>query len=272
MKKRIIWIIIFIIGIVLLASGLFITFGVGANNTSVVSDSNAKNDEVISTEETDTHVDLKTFSKLIFKKDISSRNVSEIKGEELIRLLFSLNGNGLTTNVTGAKLKETAHDYLGIDDVEFADITCSYYDKNDKNVLYSYNKDTDKYEENLKHGGHGLITDGINYYFIDGKETSDENYYIYSAGLIYYYNGCRSDICTIDTAMDIYLSYEDIVNKTNLVMNAINNSEFCKESEHGVGYECNLEKISKAVNNPKNVNFYYKKVNDKYVFVKYEIK
>ena len=280
--------ILFIIGLILLISGLLIIMRVGTKNITVAPENSnesdvvdngskeivtmdEKNGETIVNEETDINIDLKTFSKLLFKKNISNRSVGEINGEELIRLLFSLNNN-LFTSTTGTKLKETAHDYLGIDNVDFVDITCSYFDKSDTNVLYTYNKDIDKYDRNPNHGSHGFSQDGINYYFFDGKESSDQNYYIYSVGLIYYYNGCKSEVCGPTSSMDIYLSYEDIVNKTNKVMNAIENSNLCKKVDYGEGYECNLEEISKAVTNPKTVNFYYKKVNDKYVFVKYEIK
>ena len=86
-----------------------------------------------------------------------------------------------------------------------------------------------------------------------------------------YYYGCYGVTCDGTTIVDIYLTYEDAVNKTNKVMNAIENAEYCKKIG-SVSYDCDVDKIARSLENVKTINFYYKKVNNNYVFDHYEIK
>ena len=219
----------------------------------------------------DIHTNLKRISSIIFEYDKSSLEVNSIDKEKFINDLVSIDKSGDITETTGTRLKELALKYFNISDLELVNITCGWDHNNQgTNVMYIYNPSTDKYEYNLEHAGHGGSSTGISIYKGDDKVIEENDYYIYSTHIIYKDNGCTAGICGPLEKLDIYYTYDDTVNKVNKVIDAVTDNSLCKKE--AVGYVCDENKIyEKIKSNTKIVKFYYKKINDNYVFEKYEI-
>ena len=232
--------------------------------------SNEDKDIVDDSKQSNKTNDLSYFSRVVFQKDKSILTVNDLNGENLIRDLEALSGSTSFDSVTGKYLKEIASNNFGINDVSFVDITCGFeHSDGTTNVMHKYNKETDKYENNPEHKGHGGGSNGIGYNFIGGKTGIVDDYYTYTVGIYYSSDGCVTDTCGPLTSLDVYLNYEDAVNKTNRVMNVVDDSECCNKID--VGYSCDPNIIYSKINNAKKVIFYYKKENNNYVFSKYEI-
>ena len=217
----------------------------------------------------DIQTNLKRLSSIIFKYDKNSLEVNGIDKEVLIKDLVLIDKSGSITETTGTRLKELALKYFNISDLKLVNITCGWDHNNQgTNVMYIYNSSTDKYEYNPEHGGHGGGNTGISVYKVDDKAIEENDYYIYSTHIFYKDTGCISDTCGPLEKLDIYYTYEDLVNKSNKAMNAVTDDSLCKKES--VGYTCDENKIYEKIKaNTKIVKFYYKKLNDNYVFEKY---
>ena len=233
-------------------------------NKDVVVSENSKNIDV-----TKLDISLEKFSNVVFArngKKVVKRD--EIVGEQLIGNLIALSGKNIE-NITGKELKYLASKYFEVDNLEFANLTCSneITPNHTTNVFMIYNEETDKYEYNPNHSGHGGSSDGIMTILKDGKESTDGGYYTYSYKLYYIYTGCIWDTCGWNGIYDVYLSYEDAANKNNKVLAAADDENYC------INEKCDDDKIYEAIKEKaKTVKFYYKKNNDNYVFDHYEIK
>ena len=233
-------------------------------NKDVVVSENSKNIDV-----TKLDISLEKFSNVVFArngKKVVKRD--EIVGEQLIGNLIALSGKNIE-NITGKELKYLASKYFEVDNLEFANLTCSneITPNHTTNVFMIYNEETDKYEYNPNHSGHGGSSDGIMTILKDGKESTDGGYYTYSYKLYYIYTGCIWDTCGWNGIYDVYLSYEDAANKNNKVLAAADDENYC------INEKCDDDKIYEAIKEKvETVKFYYKKNNDNYVFDHYEIK
>ena len=257
-------IIIFVISFVLLGIGIFMMVGNGKNAIPV---ENGKKGQISEKSY------IEKINKVVFKKQLNSLNVSEYDKKRMIYDLAYLSNQKGLDEITGKELKEAALKYFNITDLDFIDITCSYnHDDGSSNVKYIYNPEKDMYEYNENHGKHDEYGDGINYYISDGKLDNKGEYYTYTANVFYTYNGCSSSECGPITSFDVYSSYDDVVNKTNKIMNAVNEDHYCKKSDSG-SYSCDLEKIYNGIKDKtKTIVFSYKKINNNYVFDNYVIK
>ena len=230
-------------------------------------DSNIKKTNNIDVTKLD--ISLEKFSNVVFTRN--GKNVvkrDEIVGEQLIGNLVALSGKNIES-ITGKELKYLASKYFEVNNLEFANLTCpnEITPNHTTNVFMIYNEETDKYEYNPNHSGHGGSSDGIMTILIDGKESTDGGYYTYSYKLYYIYTGCIWDTCGWNGIYDVYLSYEDAVNKNNKVLAAADDENYC------VNEKCDDDKIYEAIKDKtKTVKFYYKKNNDNYVFDHYEVK
>lgn len=236
------------------------------------SNENKKETEQETEQETiieDIHTNLKRLSSIIFKYDNNSLEANGIDKERLIMDLVAIDKSGSITEITGTRLKELALKYFNISNLELVDITCGWDHNNQgTNVMYIYNSSIDKYEYNPEHAGHGGNSTGISVYKGDDKVIEENDYYIYSTHIFYIDNGCTTGICGPLEKLDIYYTYDDVVNKVNKVVDAITDNSLCKKEE--TGYKCDENKIYEKIKaNTKTVKFYYKKLNDNYFFEKY---
>ena len=266
MKKNIIGIIIFIIGIALIIGGIAVI----NYHSDSIPPLKGKNEEL----EKDRAV-LKENSMIIFEKDKSHLNINKMDSKSLIYDLVYLSKKDSIDNITGKELKEAALKYFNISNLELTDIKCGHDHKDgSSDVLYYYNSETDKYDYNVNHvSNSSSVGDRINHYISDGKLIKKGNDYLYSAKIYYKVDGCKiASPCESIKYLDIYPTYDDAVNKTNKIMNAAENADYCQKNENG-SYICDSDKISKGLKDKiKAITFYYKKVNDNFVFDKYEIK
>ena len=187
--------------------------------------------------------------------------------EKLIHILVALSGKSIT-EVTGTELKELAVKYFDITNLEFVDQHCGIEKtETHDDVMYLYNSTTDKYEYNENHPGHGGSSTGIGSHLVTGTKSTEGEYFVYSRPVFYIYNGCVGDICGPTGIYDVYLTYEDVVNKTNKLFNAFDNSDYCQNES------CNDDKIYENIKDKvQTVYFYFKNSNGNYVFESYEIK
>lgn len=207
---------------------------------------------------------LEKVSEVVFEQKKSSLYLKDIDKEKLISNLFKLiNKSG--DEVTGTELKELAVKYFGITDLEFVDLTCGL----DGIVTSKYNPATDKYEHNYNHPGHGGFGDGVSHKLFNLKKTQEGDYYVFSMG-IFYGNACNHAPCVPDGVEAVYLTYEDALKKENRVLSAVD-AGYCSPYEEF--YTCDWQKLYEDIKDKtKKVKFYYKKVNDNYIFDHYEVK
>lgn len=269
-------ILVVILLLLCIGMGVFIFMNkdkIFAKDTPSTKENAAKKEKVQKEEDlpNDIKTNLKELSDVVFEFDKSSLKVNDIDKERLINNLVAIDKKGSVTDITGTRLKELALKYYNISDLELVDITCGWDHNNQStNVMYIYNSSIDKYEYNPEHAGHGGSSLGIRAYKFDDKVLKEDDNYIYSTHVFYEDTGCTAGICGPLEKLDIYYTYEDAINKTNKVMDAVTNSSLCEKIE--VGYKCDDKKIyDKVKEKTKTINFYYKKVNDNYVFEKYEI-
>ena len=214
--------------------------------------------------------ELALLSEKIFVEEKDTLSVDELNGAEFITVLVSISGKSFT-DVTGTELKQIAKDNFGVKELDLADIKCGMkHPAGETNVMLIFNPESDKYEFNPNHPGHGGGAKGVSFYFGDGKATVDGDYYTYKAN-VYFYKTCSGDTCGPIENMDIYATYNDFEQDTNRIMDATTNEKYCKQVD--VGYECNNDDIYNAIKDKlHSVTFYYKLVNNKPVFVRYEFK
>lgn len=225
------------------------------------------NNKIIEIEKENKQLSLKELSNIVFTKEKSTKKKSDMSDLELIHDAVSISPKYVDT-ITGKEIKEIVKKYFDIDKINLVDITCDFPMSDDHdNRMYIYNSKTDKYVSNPNHIAHNGNSNGIVYYIMNGKETTEDDYYIYSGEIFYVYNKCGWDICRSNDIYDVYLSYSDAVNKINKQFNAYEKSGLCKKNK------CDNNKIYEEIkDNIKTISFYYKKNNDNYVFDYYEVK
>ena len=261
MKKKI---LLIIVSIILVAGCIGIY---NSNKKGLFVFNVDENKKIINIENENKELSLKELSSLIFKVNQDTKKVSDMTDLELIHAAIGISVRHVDT-ITGVEIKEIVKKYFNIDNVNLVDITCNLKMSDDHdNRMYIYNPKTDKYENNPEHLGHGGKSNGIGYYIMNGKETIEGEFYIYSGEIFYYYNGCVWDTCGSTGIFDIYLSYEDANNKSNKQFSAYEKDDICVNST------CDTNKIYELIkDNIKTISFYYKKNNDIYVFDHYEVK
>lgn len=214
--------------------------------------------------------ELASLSENIFQYDKENLNLDEFDDQDFIYVLASISGKSIT-EVTGTELKQIAKDNFGIDDLKLVDIRCGMNHPSDEtNIMLIFNTENDKYEYNENHPGHGGGGSGASVYFADGKVSVDGDYYKYSSN-IYFYRTCNGDTCGPIENLNVYAIYNDLEQDTNKIMDATSNENYCQQVDFG--YECNYDKIYDAIKDRlHSVTFYYKLVNNKPVFDRYEFK
>lgn len=212
--------------------------------------------------------ELALLSEKIFQYDKENLKNSELSGQDLIYVLANIAGEGIMTT-TGTEMKKIAKDNFGIDNLELVGIKCGMkHPAGVSDVMLVYNSETDKYEYNPDHPGHGGGSNGASFYLGDGKVSIDGDFYKYTTN-IYFYKTCSGDTCGPIENMNIYLTYKDLDEGINKVMDATSNDKLCQQVE--VGYSCDYDAIYNAIKDKlHSVTFYYKLVNNKPVFVRYE--
>ena len=225
------------------------------------------NKEIIDIENENKKLSLRELSDIVFTKSKDTKKVTDMDDLELIHAAIGISVNYVDT-ITGKEIKEIVKNYFNIDNINLVDITCDL-EKSEvhDNRMYIYNSKKDKYESNPEHISHVANSDGITYYIVNGKETTEDDYYIYSGQIFYVYNGCNWDTCGHTGIYDVYLSYEDALNKTSKHFNAYEKEGLCKKTG------CSKSKVYEEIKDEiKTVSFYYKKNKDNYIFDHYEVK
>ena len=225
-----------------------------------------ENNKIINIEKENKELSLKELSNIVFAVNKDNKKATEMSDLELVRAAVAISTKYIDT-ITGTEIKKIVKDYFNIDNVKFVDIPCNLpMSEEHDNRMYIYNSKTDKYESNPEHLGHGGSSNGISYYIMNKKETTEGNYYVYSGNIFYVDNGCIWDTCGSTGMYDVYLSYSDASNKVNKQFNAYEKEELCNNT-------CDNDKIYEEIkDNVKTIKFYYKKKTDNYVFDHYEIK
>ena len=211
---------------------------------------------------------LSLLSEKIFQYDKESLKNSELEGQDLIYVLSNIGGKSIT-EITGSELKTIAKENFGVDNLELVGIKCGMnHPAGESDIMLIYNSNTDKYEFNPEHPGHGGGSRGASFYLGDGKASTDGDFYKYTSN-IYFYKTCSGDTCGPIENMNIYLTYKDLDEGINKVMDATSNDKLCQQAEFG--YSCDFDAIYNAIKDKtKTISFYYKLVNDKLVFDRYE--
>ena len=225
------------------------------------------NSEIINIENENKELSLKELSDIVFTIDKNTKTVNDMNDLELIHAAVGISVKYIDT-ITGTEIKDILKDYFGVNKINFVDITCNLPMSDDHdNRMYIYNSKTDKYESNPEHIAHNGTNNGIIHKIVNGRETIEEDFYVFSGNIFYVYNKCGWDICGSNNIYDVYLSYEDAYNKVNKKFNAREKEGFCSKGD------CDADKIYEEIKDEiKTVSFYYKKNNDNYVFDHYEVK
>lgn len=140
--------------------------------------------------------------------------VSDISKERLFDFAYSVvRRSGFRENFSVTELDDVVTKYFGTDlALEHQDIICNV----DKEILYNYNQESNSYNYNNNHPGHGgvgSIADNITYY-VYGKITNETDIEISTKNL--YSNYC-GDTCAIYA---YYKNYNDSIAETNPVLTA----------------------------------------------------
>lgn len=256
--------VIVVIVIILIVGCIFVYY---SNKNGMFGFDLETNKEITNIEKENNELSLKELSKIVFTKNKDIKKVTDMDDLELIHAAIGISVNYVDT-ITGKEIKDIVKKHFGVDNVRLVDITCDldkteYHD----NRMYIYNSKKDKYESNPEHISHVANSDGITYYIVNGKETTQDDSYIFTGQIFYVYNGCNWDVCGHTGVYDVYLSYEDALNKTNKQFNAYEKEEFCSKTG------CSKSKVYEEIKDKiKTVNFYYRKKNNNYVFEHYEVK
>ena len=261
MKKRVFLIIIFAI---LLVGCIFVY---SSNKNGMFVFNVEDNKKIIDIENENKKLSLKELSDIVFTREKDTKKVTDMSDLELIHAAIGISSNYIDT-ITGTEIKEIVKEYFNVDNVSLVDITCNLKkSENHDNRMYIYNSKTDKYESNPEHIAHGVTGNGIIHNIINGEETTQDDFYVYSGEIFYVYNECGWDVCGSNGKYDVYLSYGDALNKTNKQFNAFEKEGLCLKNN------CDKNKIYEEIKDKiKTVSFYYTKNNDNYVFDHYEVK
>lgn len=207
-------------------------------------------------------------SKSVFSKE-EKFTKDELQGQVLIETL-SLISNKHLTEITGTELKELAKKYFNLDNIEFVGISCGMEHEGDNNYLI-YNQSTDKYEFNENHPGHGGVS-GTSDGALNYKESEVKNgTYLYKMAIFYKFDGCDYDICGPTEKYEIYQTKNDLINKTNKLLDATKEG-YCSEyiQDGQTYYNCDDKTIYEQVKDKlKTVTFKYKKIDNRLIFDSY---
>ena len=171
-------------------------------------------------------------SQLIFdgaKDNFKMSDITEEQKEIIARNLVE--GNLLET--TGSDMEKKFQKYYGTNQkVEFHDIPCFMTHNNEEEqILYKFNKETDKYEYNDKHPGHGGGGTGtkntlMEYYsiIVDGNTIYyDVNVLFYGPTICHDVGGCEYG--------KLYKTYKDYKDGTNELLD-ISNIKYTTKDEN----------------------------------------
>ncbi len=238
-----------------------------SNNNGLFVFNKDDNDTIINIENKNKKIGLKELSDVVFTVNKDTKKVTDMDDLELIHAAIAISVKHVDT-ITGTEIKNIVKKYFGIDKVNLVDITCNLPMSEDHdNRMYIYNSKTDKYVSNPDHIAHGGGSNSISHYIMNKQETTEGNYYVLSGDIFYVDNGCMWDVCGSTGIYNVYLSYSDASNKTNMQFNAYEKDGLCVKNT------CDNKKIYEEIkDNAKIVSFYYKKNKDNYVFDHYEVK
>lgn len=262
MKKKM-FIVVILVVLVVGCIGVY-----NSNKDGMFSFDKNDNTKIKNIENENRELSLKELSNIVFTIKKDTKKVTDMDDLELIHASVGISVKYIDT-ITGSEIRDILKKYFNIDKVKFVDITCDLPMSDDHdNRMYIYNSKTDKYVSNPDHISHvGANSDGIIHKIVNGSETTEGDFYVYSGQIFYAYNKCGWDICGSNDIYDVYLSYDDAHNKVNKQFNAYDKRGFCSKST------CDENKIYEEIKDEiKTISFYYKKNNDNYVFDHYEIK
>ena len=207
---------------------------------------------------------MKKVSNLAFVIDKDSIKVEDYTNEEKEVIARQMVDNILES--TGEEMRLEFQKYFGKDQtVEFHDIPCW----NDPYALYIFNNETDKYESNPDHPGHGG----------EGKVTTqklmgtpnltiDGNTIYYDTKVLFYgpfY--CSYGECNYGK---LYKTYQDAINETNPIIE-IKDTEYYIMNAEGPA-TANLETVVDDYKDKANTyRFTFVKEKDKLTFKEYKI-
>ena len=210
-------------------------------------------------------------SQLIYDGEKESFKVDDLTNEKKEIIARNLvEGNLLET--TGEEMQEKFNEYFGTDQtIEFHDIPCFMTHNNEEEqILYKFNKGTDKYEYNDKHPGHGgggtaSKNTMMQYYslLIDGNTVYyDTKVLYYGPTVCYDIGGCEYG--------KLYKTYKDYKNETNSILD-ISNSKYTTKDENDFPKTDLDAVLSDYMTEGTSIRFTFVKENNKLTFKEYEL-
>lgn len=214
---------------------------------------------------------METVSELIYdgeKDNFKIEDLTDEKKEIIARNLVE--GNLLET--TGAEMQEKFNKYFGTNiKIEFHDIPCFMTHANEEEqILYKFNKETDKYEYNDKHPGHGgggtaTKNTMMQYYSL----VVDGNTIDYYTKVLYYGPTVCHDIGGCEYGK-LYKTYKDYKNETNSILD-ISNSKYTTKDENDFPKTDLDAVLNDYMTEGTSIRFTFIKENDKLTFKEYNI-
>lgn len=279
-KKNNIYALI-IVGLIILVLVLFgvIIYLKFYSNVDNGKDGDNKNTNTVKVETNISDDDLnlmKKVSEAIFVDSSDKISVSEM--DDLLKLDFvsKVTGKNLM-DISGTEIKDTYKKYTG-NDVELVGLPCGMEHKNgDSNLYLIYNSNTDKYEYNPDHPGHGGAGNKVRSHLNYSSSERKDNNYKYVMSLYFDDSGFSGGVgAPTITRANIFKTYNDALNNKNSILNALDNNELCT-SNYDSTYdmdivECNDTEIYKAVKNKIGTcTFEFELVDNNLVFKKYYV-
>lgn len=279
-KKNNIYALI-IVGLIILVLVLFgvIIYIKFYSNVDNGKDGDNKNTNTVKVETNISDDDLnlmKKVSEAIFVDSSDKISVSEMSN--ILKLDFVSNITGkFIKEISGTEINEIYKKYTG-NDVELVGLPCGMEHKNgDSNIYLIYNSNTDKYEYNPDHIGHGGAGNKVRSHLNYSSSERKDNSYKYVMSLYFDDSGFSGEVgVPTITRANIFKTYNDAVNNKNSILNALNNNELCT-STYNSNYdmdivECNDTEIYKAVKNKIGTcTFEFELVDNNLVFKKYYV-
>ncbi len=212
---------------------------------------------------------METVSNIVFeveKDKLKETEFSEDKKSYLARSLVA----GSPEEHTGKELLETYQNYFGKDKViDFQDIKCTtmQHDSEAEQVIYHYDKGTDKYVYNEKHPGHGGgKSDFIGSYMVlDNIKVTDKEY-IYEVKILFYGKASVGDVGGMSYGKG-YGSYDNAINGNSVILDIDNSRQYWFESD--IPY-LNMNKLMEDYRDKLDTyEFHFEKEGDHLIFKSY---
>ena len=230
-----------------------------------------KNDDVIVSN--DELSIMKKISEVMFNRS-DEGDFNSLDNQTKLTLAINLTGKS-TLEVTGKEILDTVKKYFGSSGkIVLENIVCpivgstndAYFVEShsgNRKYLYLYKEDSDRFVYNDEHGGHGALSDPVLNIVNMVSYSAKKNIYKYKANVFYINTGCADSICG-PLLGNMYATYEDAKNDTNLLEDIKKNSKYCD------GDQCDYEKVSSDyADKLNNYIFEFVKDDNNLVFKKY---